>query len=237
MSSNMSADVTKLLKKIEADKVKFIRLQFTDIQGQPKNVSIPVIQAEKALTEGIWFDGSSIEGFARIEESDMMLKPDPSTYAVLPWRPQEGKVARFICDVQTYGNKSFDGDPRYILRKTIAEAAKMGFTFNTGPELEFFLFKMYEGVPTTEFEDRGGYFDLAPTDSAEDVRRDVVLALSDMGFPRHCRSGNHLQICNQVNRASVRFARELYGKTDRGHQWQRYAHPWITGQKRKECLL
>ena len=178
----MSADVTKMLKKIEADKVKFIRLQFTDIQGMPKNVSIPAIQAEKALTEGIWFDGSSIEGFARIEESDMILKPDPATYAVLPWRPQEGKVARFICDVQTYGNKPFDGDPRYILRKTMAEAAKMGYTFNTGPELEFFLFKMYDGTPTTEFEDHGAYFDLAPTDSAEDVRRDVVLALSDMGF-------------------------------------------------------
>ena len=182
MSSNMSADVTKLLKKIEADKVKFIRLQFTDIQGQPKNVSIPVIQAEKALTEGIWFDGSSIEGFARIEESDMLLRPDTDTYAVLPWRPQEGKVARFICDVQSYGNIPFEGDPRFILRKTIADAAKMGFTFNTGPELEFFLFKMFDGIPSTEFEDHGGYFDLAPTDSAEDVRRDVVLALTDMGF-------------------------------------------------------
>jgi glutamine synthetase len=112
----------------------------------------------------------------------MMLRPDLATYAVLPWRPTEGKVARFICDVQTYGNKPFDGDPRFILKKTIAEAAKLGFTFNTGPELEFFLFKMYEGIPTTEFEDRGGYFDLAPTDSAEDVRRDVVLALTDMGF-------------------------------------------------------
>jgi len=178
----MSADVTKMLKKIEADGVKFIRLQFTDIQGMPKNVSIPAIQAEKALTEGIWFDGSSIEGFARIEESDMILKPDMATYAVLPWRPQEGKVARFICDVQTYGNKPFTGDPRYILRKTMAEAAKMGYTFNTGPELEFFLFKMYDGTPTTEFEDHGAYFDLAPSDSAEDVRRDVVLALSEMGF-------------------------------------------------------
>ncbi len=126
MSSNMSADVTKLLKKIEADKVKFIRLQFTDIQGQPKNVSIPVIQAEKALTEGIWFDGSSIEGFARIEESDMMLRPDLATYAVLPWRPTEGKVARFICDVQTYGNKPFDGDPRFILRKDHCRSRKDG---------------------------------------------------------------------------------------------------------------
>jgi glutamine synthetase len=182
MSSKTSAGVDKIIKKIEAENVKFIRLQFTDIQGLPKNVSIPVIQAEKALTEGIWFDGSSIEGFARIEESDMLLKPDPATYAILPWRPDEGKVARFICDIQTYGNKPFEGDPRFVLRKTIAEAAKMGYTFNTGPELEFFLFRMYDGVPTTEFEDHGAYFDLAPTDSAEDVRRDVVLALSDMGF-------------------------------------------------------
>ncbi len=254
MSSNMSADVTKLLKKIEADKVKFIRLQFTDIQGQPKNVSIPVIQAEKALTEGIWFDGSSIEGFARIEESDMMLKPDPSTYAVLPWRPQEGKVARFICDVQTYGNKPFDGDPRYILRKTIAEAAKMGFTFNTGPELEFFLFKMYEGIPTTEFEDHGGYFDLAPTDSAEDVRRDVVLALSDMGFEIEAshhevadsqheidfKYGDALVTADRV--ITFKFATKsialqyglhasLYGKTDCRHQWQRYAHARIACQR------
>jgi len=182
MSSSMPADVTKLLKKIETDKVKFIRLQFTDIEGQPKNVSIPVIQTEKALTEGIWFDGSSIEGFARIEESDMLLKPDPATYAVLPWRPAEGRVARFICDVQTYSNKPFDGDPRYILRKALSEASKMGYTFNTGPELEFFLFKMVDDLPTTQFKDHGGYFDLAPTDSAEDVRRDVVLALEDMGF-------------------------------------------------------
>jgi len=182
MASNKPAAVTKILKRIESDKVKFIRLQFTDIQGQPKNVSIPVIQAEKALTEGIWFDGSSIEGFARVEESDMILKPDIATYAVLPWRQTEAKVARFICDIQTYGNKPFAGDPRYVLHKAIAEAAKMGFTFNTGPELEFFLFRMFNGLPTTEFEDHGDYFDLAPTDSAEDVRRDVVLALSDMGF-------------------------------------------------------
>jgi glutamine synthetase len=143
---------------------------------------VPVEQAEKALTEGIWFDGSSIQGFARIEESDMLLKPDTATYAILPWRPVEGRVARFICDVCTYGNKPFEGDPRYILRKTIAEAKKMGFTFNTGPELEFFLFKMLDGRPSTQFQDFGGYFDLAPTDLAEDVRRDIVIALTQMGF-------------------------------------------------------
>ncbi|KUG10533.1 glutamine synthetase type i [hydrocarbon metagenome] len=179
----MTRDVVSgMLERIDADLVKFLRLQFTDIQGQPKNVAVPVEQAEKALTEGIWFDGSSIQGFARIEESDMLLKPDPSTYAILPWRPVEGRVARFICDVCTYGNKPFEGDPRYILRKTIAEAKKMGFTFNTGPELEFFLFKMLDGRPSTQFQDFGGYFDLAPTDLAEDVRRDIVIALTQMGF-------------------------------------------------------
>lgn len=174
--------VSSMLERIDADLVKFLRLQFTDIQGQPKNVAIPVEQAEKALTEGIWFDGSSIEGFARIEESDMLLIPDPATYAILPWRPNDARVARFICDIQTYGGKPFEGDPRYVLKKAIAEAAKMGFAFNTGPELEFFLFKMTNGLPTTAFQDLGGYFDLAPSDSAEDVRRDIVFALTQMGF-------------------------------------------------------
>ena len=178
----MSADVSKLLKKIETDDVKFIRLQFTDVLGMPKNAAIPAAMAEKSLTEGTWFDGSSIEGFTRIEESDMLLKADPASYAVLPWRPQDGKVARFMCDVYTYGDKPFEGDPRYILKKTMSDAAKMGFTFNTGPELEFFLFQMYEGIPTTEFADRGCYFDLAPNDKAEDVRREIVLALTSMGL-------------------------------------------------------
>ena len=174
--------VSEMLERIDADLVKFLRLQFTDIQGQPKNVAIPVEQAEKALTEGIWFDGSSIEGFARIEESDMLLKPDLGTYAILPWRPADARVARFICDIYTYGNKPFEGDPRFILKKTLAEAAQMGYKFNTGPELEFFLFKMCEGRPSTLFQDLGGYFDLAPTDSAENVRRDIVFALTQMGF-------------------------------------------------------
>jgi len=179
----MTRDVVgEMLERIDADLVKFLRLQFTDIQGQPKNVALPVQQAEKALTEGIWFDGSSIEGFARIEESDMLLKPDPATYTILPWRPVDARVARFICDVYTYGDKPFEGDPRFILKKTLEDAKKMGFTFNTGPELEFFLFKMVDGRPSTQFQDYGGYFDLAPTDLAEDVRRDIVFALTQMGF-------------------------------------------------------
>ncbi|MGD1004285.1 MAG: type I glutamate--ammonia ligase [Methanoregulaceae archaeon] len=175
-------NISKVLKRIESDKVKFIRLQFTDVLGQPKNAAIPVAQAEKALTDGTWFDGSSIEGFTRIEESDMLLKADPASYSLLPWRPAEGKVARFVCDVYTYGNKPFEGDPRYILKKTMAEAAKMGFGFNTGPELEFFFFNLIDGRPTTQFPDQGCYFDLAPNDKAEDVRREIVLALTEMGF-------------------------------------------------------
>ncbi|PWR70287.1 type I glutamate--ammonia ligase [Methanospirillum stamsii] len=175
--------VDEMLRQINSDNVKFIRLQFNDILGIPKNVAIPVIQVEKALTEGIWIDGSSIEGFARIDESDMILKPDIDTYQILPWRSEETKVARFICDVYTYGNKPFDGDPRSVLRKNLDEAAKLGYTFNTGPELEFFVFKINEkGEATTEFVDHGGYFDLAPSDTAEDLRRDIVLALTDMGF-------------------------------------------------------
>jgi len=171
-----------ILKKIKDQDVKFLRLQFCDIQGQPKNVAVPAEQAEKALTQGIWFDGSSIEGFARIEESDMILKPDPATYSILPWRPTNSKVARMICDVYTYDEKPYIGDPRYILKRTLEQAQKMGYVFNTGPELEFFLFKMVDGKPSLVPQDSGAYFDFAPIDLAENVRRDIVLALEEMGF-------------------------------------------------------
>jgi len=174
-------EVSAILERIKEDKVEFVRLQFSDIQGQPKNVAIPAKQVKKALTDGISFDGSSIEGFARIEESDMVLRPDPATYALLPWR-EHSTVARFICDVYLPNGRPFEGDPRYILKQTIAEAAKMGYVFNTGPELEFFLFKMVNGLPSLEFQDTGGYFDLAPTDLAEDVRSKIVVALTEMGF-------------------------------------------------------
>jgi glutamine synthetase len=179
----MAADqISTMLERIEKDRIRFIRLQFSDLQGHPKNVAIPVTQAEKALTDGIGFDGSSIEGFVRIEESDMILKPDPATYSILPWRKGTSNVARFICDVYKADGTPFEGDPRFVLKRVVAEAAKDGYIFNTGPELEFFLFKMAEGRPTTEFQDTGGYFDLAPTDLAEDVRRDIILALIEMGF-------------------------------------------------------
>ena len=180
---HMSRDATSaMLERIEKDNVKFLRLQFTDLLGMPKNVAIPVKQAEKALTGGIGFDGSSIEGFVRIEESDMVLKPDLSTYTLLPWRSRECAEARFVCDVYLANGRPFEGDPRYVLRRAMEDAAKDGYVFNTGPELEFFLFKMLDGRPTTQFQDVGGYFDLAPTDLAEDVRREIILALTEMGF-------------------------------------------------------
>jgi glutamine synthetase len=199
----MSDNIATLLEKIERDKVKFIRLQFTDIQGQPKNVAIPAIQAEKALNDGIGFDGSSIEGFARIEESDMVLKPDITTYTLLPWR--EG-VARFICDVHKSNGDPFEGDPRYVLKKMLAKAADMGYIFNTGPELEFFLFKLIDGKPSLEFQDTGGYFDLAPTDLAENVRRNIILALTDMGFEIEA---SHHEVAESQHEIDFKYADAL----------------------------
>lgn len=172
----------EVLKKAKELKVQFIRLQFTDILGIVKNVAIPASQLEKALNDEIMFDGSSIEGFTRIEESDMNLRPDPSTFTLFPWR-KETPVARLICDVYTHDGKPFPGDPRYVLKKVVAEAESMGYTVNAGPECEFFLFKMNnDETPTTITHDQGGYFDLSPVDRGEDARRDIVLTLNEMGF-------------------------------------------------------
>lgn len=180
MSKYTKADILKLAQEND---VKFIRLQFTDILGTLKNVAITTSQLEKALDNKCMFDGSSIEGFVRIEESDMYLRPDYDTFAIFPWRPQQGRVARLICDVYKPDGTPFEGDPRYVLRKALKEAADMGFTFNVGPECEFFLFQTDEqGHPTTNTFDTAGYFDLGPVDIGENVRRDIVLNLEDMGF-------------------------------------------------------
>ncbi|PEQ93921.1 type I glutamate--ammonia ligase [Bacillus sp. AFS006103] len=166
------------------ENVKFIRLQFTDILGTIKNVEIPISQLEKALDNKMMFDGSSIEGFVRIEESDMLLYPDLNTWVVFPWTAEKGKVARLICDIYTPEGKPFEGDPRNNLRRVLGEMEALGFTnFNLGPEPEFFLFKLDEkGEPSLELNDQGGYFDLAPTDLGENCRRDIVLELEEMGF-------------------------------------------------------
>lgn len=173
-----------ILRIVREQDVKFIRLQFTDIFGVLKNVAITTEQLEKALDNKCMFDGSSIEGFARIEESDMYLQPDINTFVIFPWRPQTGKVARFICDVYNPDGKPFEGDPRYILKKALKKATDMGFdAFNVGPECEFFLFLTdAEGNPTTKTHDNAGYFDLGPVDLGENARRDMCLALEEMGF-------------------------------------------------------
>lgn len=182
---------------ITKNDVKFIRLQFTDVLGKLKNVAVTVSQLDKVLNEGMMFDGSSIEGFARIEESDMYLKPDLDTFVIFPWRPQTGKVARFICDVYRPDGTPFEGCPRYILKKTLKEAKDMGYEFNVGNELEFFLFKVDEdGNPTTITNDRAGYFDLAPIDNGSNARRDICLTLEEMGFEieashHECAAGQH----------------------------------------------
>ena len=169
-----------VLKMAKEHDVKFIRLWFTDIQGILKSFAITVEELELALTEGMGFDGSSIHGFARIDESDMVAKPDPDTFQLLPWRPREHRaVARMFCDILRPEGESFEGDPRYILKRNLKRAADLGYTFYVGPELEFFYFKDDSG---TEPLDQGGYFDMTPRDAAVEMRKDTVLALEDMGI-------------------------------------------------------
>ncbi len=172
-----------ILRLVEEEDVEFIRLQFTDIFGNLKNVAITASQLEKALDNKCMFDGSSIEGFLRIEESDMYLYPDFNTLEIFPWRPQQGKVARLICDVYRPNGEPFEGDPRYVLKRAIKDAEEMGYTFDVGPECEFFLFHTDENaLPTTITHEQAGYFDLGPIDFGENARRDMVLTLEEMGF-------------------------------------------------------
>ncbi|MUK90731.1 type I glutamate--ammonia ligase [Ornithinibacillus sp. L9] len=180
----MSYTKEEVLKRIEEENVRFIRLQFTDMLGTIKNVEIPLSQLEKALDNKMMFDGSSIEGFVRIEESDMYLYPDLDTFVVFPWTSEKGKVARFICDIYNPDGTPFEGCPRYNLKRNLKKMEALGFdAFNIGTEPEFFLFKLDEkGDPSLELNDHGGYFDLAPTDLGENCRRDIVLELEEMGF-------------------------------------------------------
>ncbi len=174
-------DRTSVLDRVDELDVNFVRLQFTDILGVVKNVSIPVEKLEDAFEKGVWFDGSSIEGFVRIQESDMRLIPDPETFAVIPWA-DNGSTARLICDVERQSGERFAGDPRHVLRRAVDRAGEMGYTAYAGPEPEFFVFDRAEGEPTTVPHDTGGYFDLAPRDMAEEIRRRIVRGLRDMEF-------------------------------------------------------
>ena len=169
-----------VLQMAKEHDVKFIRLWFTDILGFLKSFAITVEELETALEEGMGFDGSSIEGFARIDESDMVAVPDPDTWCLLPWRPKHHRaVARMFCDIMSPSGIPYEGDPRYILKRILKQVADMGYTFYVGPELEYFYFKNAEG---TETLDRVGYFDMTPMDVATDMRRDTVLSLEEMGI-------------------------------------------------------
>ncbi|KPU42940.1 glutamine synthetase [Oxobacter pfennigii] len=181
----MAAKLSKedVLRSAHDSGVEFIHLQITDILGIMKNVSITIEELEKALNGEIIFDGSSIEGFVRVEESDMYLKPDPSTFVIYPWRTSSGYDARLICDVYTLDGEPYEGDPRYALKRVLKEAKDLGYDVKMGPECEFFLFHTDErGRPTTITHDNAGYYDLAPVDLGEAARREMVVALKEMGY-------------------------------------------------------
>ncbi len=170
-----------VLRRAKEVDVKFIRLWFTDILGSLKSFAITVEELEKALDEGMTFDGASIEGFARTDESDMVAVPDPATFVLLPWRPRDRHaVARMFCDIMMPDKEPFEGDPRFVLKRTLQRASEMGYHFYVSPEIEFFYFQSGEGMPVPL--DQGGYFDLTPADVATDLRRETVLALEEMGI-------------------------------------------------------
>ncbi len=192
-----------VLRTAREHDVKFIRLWFTDILGSLKSMAITVDELEGALEEGVGFDGSSIEGFARIDESDMVAMPDPGTFELLPWRPQERRVARMFCDVLMTDGKPFEGDPRFVLRRNLHRAADLGYTFYVGPELEYFYFANSE-APTTL--DAGGYFDLTPLDAGTDLRRETVLTLEDLGIPVET---SHHEVAPSQHEISLRYTDAL----------------------------
>ena len=192
-------DAMELLKKHD---VKFVRLWFTDILGQLKSFAVPVAELEFAFNEGMGFDGSSIKGFARIDESDMIARPDPSTFVILPWRPKEKAVARMFCDIYEPDGSPHKGDPRYILKVNLEKAKKKGFTLYVGPELEYFYFRNDKG---TEPLDEGGYFDY-PLDAAEDLRRDTILTLETMGIQVEY---SHHEVAHSQHEIDLRYADAL----------------------------
>ncbi len=203
----MPADETRLVhEQLAADRIRFVRLQFADILGHVKNISLPVSQCEKAFQEGIWFDGSSIEGFTRVDESDLFLVPDPKTYCPIPWSSGKTREARFICNVTDSQKKPFAGDPRFVLATVLENVRDAGFDFFTGPELEFWLFKSSPVRPRADFHDQGGYFDLCPADSGVDIRRRIILALEKMGY---VIEASHHEVSNSQHEISFRYGPAL----------------------------
>ncbi|MEI7827045.1 MAG: type I glutamate--ammonia ligase [Euryarchaeota archaeon] len=196
-------DKEYVLNQVEEQGIKFIRLWFTDLLGALKSFAIVKDELEHALDEGMGFDGSSIIGYQTIEESDLIAKPDPSTYEILPWRPKEKGVARIICDVLEPSGKPYEGDPRYVLKRNLQRAEKKGLTFNIGPELEFFYFKNDQCADQI---DKGGYFDLTSLDQATDLRRDTIFALQEMGM--HVEYSHH-EVGPSQHEIDLRYADAL----------------------------
>ncbi|MFC1805181.1 glutamine synthetase family protein, partial [Candidatus Omnitrophota bacterium] len=193
-------DVIRLAKK---EKVRYIRLWFTDVLGFLKGFTITIDELERALSDGMGFDGSSIEGFARIEESDMTAMPDPTTFAILPWESKDKKVARMLCDIYTPKGKPFEIDPRYVLKKNLARAKNKGFTFYVGPELEYFYFN---NPKNTIILDKGGYFDLTPLDLAQNVRNETVSALEGLGIVVEY---SHHEVASSQHEIDLRYGEAL----------------------------
>ncbi|ABR30851.1 glutamine synthetase [Thermosipho melanesiensis] len=198
--------IDEIFEIVKHEKIKFIRLQFSDINGVLKNVEIPSNDLKRAFDKGIMFDGSSIEGFVRINESDMYLKPDPSTFAILPWTLEGQKSARIICDVYKHDGTPFEGDPRYRLKRVMNEAKEMGFIPHTGPEVEFFLLPRRDNRPVFEFLDEGGYFDLLPVDIAEHLRSEVAVMLEEMGIDVEA---THHEVAPSQHEVDFRYSNAL----------------------------
>ena len=208
MAKTRSESIEYVLKSAKDKKVKFIRLWFTDILGQLKSFAITIDELQGALEEGMGFDGSSIEGYARIDESDMMALPDPDTFMILPWRTKdEIAVGRMFCDIKRPGGEQFEGDPRYVLKRMLKRAAEAGYTYYVGPELEYFYFKdEKKDQRSTEFLDHGGYFDLTPLDVATDLRRETVLTLEKMGIPVEY---SHHEVAPSQHEIDIRYTDAL----------------------------
>lgn len=203
----VGASAKDILELASANNVRFLRLQFTDILGINKNVEVPASQFEKALAGDILFDGSSIEGFIRVEESDMLLRPDFATFRIFPWGDQEYRVARVICDVTNPDGSHFEGDPRWVLKRQIERAAKLGYTMQAGMEAEFFLFRQTpDGAVATHTHDVGSYFDLAPMDRGEDARRAIIATLEQLGFEVE---GAHHEVAHGQHEIDFRHADAL----------------------------
>ncbi len=197
-----------IIQRVESEGIDFIRLQFTDVRANPKSCTVPVGKLEEVLENGLWFDGSSVEGFVRVHESDMIAVPDISTFCVLPWEIRGKKIGRFICDIHTIEEKPYAGDPRNVLRKNLAAAKETDYDFQVGPETEFYLFGDMDGqiMPSPEPHDTASYFDLGPADKGEEVRKEILSALDEIGYEVET---SHHEVGASQHEVDLRYSQAL----------------------------